>query len=174
MWRRLTEYLFGSASGARSAPEPAQISPAQAVASPPANVTVRAVEGAPYPDSVEAATLTYSNARAVLRFPAADASDGGEVEATFTGVSRLAFGWPNDEALHGHRLWGTGLTFYAIQEVLNSDWIDELERGNSVHRQHRPGAFRNSRHIIITFKEDTFEFVCRSMELTRTKPQQQS
>src|SRR5688572_6872065 len=35
----------------------------------------------------------------------------------FDGVKEWAYGYPNDEALHTHPLWGKGLTFYAFHEV---------------------------------------------------------
>jgi hypothetical protein len=131
--------------------------------------TVREIDGAPAPDPVACARLECSERLAVLRFPAAVSSGGGNVEARFRGVSTLSFGWPNDEALPGHRLWGSGLKYYAIQEISNSDLIEELERRNAAHQRHRPGIYRDCRHIIITFKEDTFECVCTAMELAHTR-----
>lgn len=130
--------------------------------------SVREVAGAPAPDPVDMALLESSAGTAILRFPAAASSGGGQVEARFEGVWALTFGWPNDEALNGHPLWGRGLRHYTIQEVFNSSWIAELERRNAVHPQHLPGAFRDCRHIIITFKEDTFECVCSTMSLSHT------
>ena len=109
---------------------------------------------------------------AVLRFPAAEASGRGTIENRFQGVLTLSLGWPNDEALNGHRLWGTGLNYHAIQEVIGSDLIEELERRNAVHRLHRSGAFRDRRHIIVTFKDATFECVCMTMELSHSHKQQ--
>jgi hypothetical protein len=131
--------------------------------------TVKKIDGTPDPDPQDSARLECTNRLAVLGFWAASSSGGGEIEIRFKGVSTLSFGWPNDEALHGHRLWGRGLQHYAIQEVHGSDWIEELERRNAVHRRHRPGAYRSKRHIIITFKEDTFECVCDEMELTHRR-----
>ena len=131
--------------------------------------TVREIEGAPALDPVACAQLECSERLAVLRFPAAILSGGGNVEARFRGVSTLSGGWPNDEALPGHRLWGSGLKYYAIQEISNSDLIEELERRNAAHQRHRPGTYRDCRHIIITFKEDTFECVCAAMELAHTR-----
>ena len=122
--------------------------------------TVREIEGAPALDPVACAQLECSERLAVLRFPAAMSSGGGNVEARFRGVSTLSF---------GHRLWGSGLKYYAIQEISNSDLIEELERRNAAHQRHRPGIYRDCRHIIITFKEDTFECVCTAMELAHTR-----
>src|SRR5262245_51115109 len=35
------------------------------------------------------------------------------VVVIFDGLDGIRFGYPNDEALHGHRLWGRGLKPYA-------------------------------------------------------------
>ncbi|MFY9642450.1 MAG: hypothetical protein WCD20_19775 [Rhodomicrobium sp.] len=82
----------------------------------------------------------------------------------FDSVSAHYIGWPNDEALHAHRLWGRGLTYYAMHEVANSDWLAELERRNSVHPRHIPGLFLRCRHFIGTYKDGTFECVARGIE----------
>ena len=53
-------------------------------------------------------------------------------------------GGPNDEALHGHRLWRRGLDVvgaYAASEVVGSGWIAAMEEADRVHAQHRPEAF---------------------------------
>lgn len=69
------------------------------------------------------------------------------------------FGPPNDEAIHGHRLYKAGLTPYSSFEVLNSKWIADLEIANRVHPRHRPEFFADYRHIILTFHDSTVEFI---------------
>ncbi len=75
------------------------------------------------------------------------------VEAVGCEITR--FGYPNDEALAGHPLWGHGLAFYAIAEVINSSWIAQL------NSQARTAGFerRAKRHFIITFHDSTFECI---------------
>ncbi len=64
---------------------------------------------------------------------------------------------PNDEALPGHPLWGHGLDFYTISEVINSSWIAQLSQQN---RMAFPDYTRPSkRHFIITFHDSTFECI---------------
>lgn len=75
----------------------------------------------------------------------------------FTGVDSVTFGGANDEALHGHRLWGKGLELYSFHEVIASQWIATRERENSVHERHRPATFARLRHFVYTFHDDTFE-----------------
>jgi len=80
----------------------------------------------------------------------------------FEGVYHVSLGPPNDEALAGHPLHGSGLEYYAAHEVRNSDLIATLEQRNRVHRHHRPESFESLRHVIITFHDETLECVCRS------------
>jgi hypothetical protein len=51
----------------------------------------------------------------------------------FKRVASVKKGSPNDEVLHGHPLWGSGLEFYQAHEVRNSPWIKELTDVNRVH-----------------------------------------
>jgi hypothetical protein len=130
---------------------------------------VQHINNAPSPDAVASPQLEHSEGRAVLRFPAAVSSGGGEVQINFKGVLALSIGWPNDEILHAHRLWDCGLKHYSIQEVFQSDWIAELDRRNALHPRHIPGGYRNRRHIVITFQDATFECIALAMDLTHAR-----
>jgi len=77
------------------------------------------------------------------------------------------FGSPNDEALHGHPLYGRGLRPYGVYEVQNSSWIRLLERRNRVHDRHTPKLFEGLRHLIMTFHDKTFECIAKSWQVTR-------
>src|SRR5438045_758107 len=64
--------------------------------------------------------------------PAADEPEPlGVVE--FHRVHSVKLGGPNDEAIQGHQLHGKGLRTYAAHQRINSRWIAEAERVNSVH-----------------------------------------
>ncbi len=68
----------------------------------------------------------------------------------------------NDEALHGHALWSSGLAdagHYGAAEVMGSAWIRELEAANRVHPLHRPERFERLRHFILGFHDSTFECI---------------
>lgn len=67
----------------------------------------------------------------------------------FDGVYDVKFGGLNDEALEGHPLYGVGLSPYAAHEVINSDWIAESERRNSVHDYHRGGWQQRMKHYVL-------------------------
>lgn len=79
----------------------------------------------------------------------------------FDGYSQIRFGYPNDEALGGHRLWGRGLVAYAVCEVKDSSWPRELEKANRAHHRHSADLFDDMRHIIFTFHDSTLEVLFR-------------
>lgn len=98
------------------------------------------------------------------------ASAGHHVLVTFQGCSTFTFGAPNDEALNGHPLYGHGLKFYSVHRVINSDWIQEMERRNSVHPRHDKARFLEGlMHYIITFHDSTFECLTRENQFTATR-----
>jgi hypothetical protein len=98
------------------------------------------------------------------------ASTGHHVLVTFRGCSTFTFGAPNDEALNGHPLYGHGLKFYSVHRVINSDWIQEMERRNSVHPRHDKARFVEGLiHYIITFHDSTFECLTRENQFTATR-----
>ena len=69
------------------------------------------------------------------------------------------FGPPNDEAIQGHPLAARGLEPYDAFEVLDSSWVRELERRNSVHPHHDPRRYDRLRRVVLTFHDSTFECV---------------
>lgn len=69
---------------------------------------------------MDASSAAYPTARVVdeslivaYHLPGCDTS----AVIRFNGVKDWAYGYPNDEGLHEHPLWGKGLTFYAFHEV---------------------------------------------------------
>jgi hypothetical protein len=131
----------------------------------PVKSRVEGVEGVPSPGTAYSCDLSKTDDGLVLRYQAAPSSGGGEAEVRFGGVSIFKLGWPNDEVLNTHPLWERGLVPYAFQEVFKSDWVADLERANSIHPGHLPGMFDNSRHFIVTFKDETFECLARTLDV---------
>lgn len=89
----------------------------------------------------------------------------GEIGAViqFERPSIHTLGPPNDEAFGGHRLAKKGLEPYGAFEVINSEWIQLLEKMNSVHHRHNRERFlEGKRHFIITFHDSVFECVACS------------
>jgi hypothetical protein len=110
--------------------------------------------GAPLP------TLLQSDQSADLFFLLPDDERVGHVH--FEQLSSSLFGAPNDETFEGHPLHGSGFEPYRAMRVINSPWIAQLERMNSVHHYHDPAAYAAMEHFIFPFHDTTFECVARS------------
>lgn len=95
----------------------------------------------------------------------AGVEDGIIVVIKFFRVSIYKYGTPDDEVLHGHPYYKLGLGFYSFSELKNSDWIEELIKINSVHAQFNKKNWKNCRHFILTFKDQTFECVADDYEI---------
>ena len=59
---------------------------------------------------------------------------GASAVIRFHGVKDWAYGYPNDEGLHEHPLWGKGLTFYEFHKIESADgdvaqWIGTFHDG---------------------------------------------
>jgi hypothetical protein len=80
----------------------------------------------------------------------------------FESCASAKIGSPNDEVFSGHPLEGKGLEAYAAQRVVNSRWLKEIERINSVHPMHRPSLWRDLQHFIFWFHDSTFECLAKS------------
>jgi len=85
----------------------------------------------------------------------------------FHRVHAVTLGGPNDEALDGHPLSGKGLRAYAAHRVVNSRWIADAERVNSVHPQHRGGWHGRLHHYVFCFHDETFECLAGSFTTRR-------
>jgi hypothetical protein len=80
------------------------------------------------------------------------------------GCQEIRFGGPNDEAIAGHPLHGRGLDSYRAHEVLNSAWIEEAIRVNSVHPHHSDAPFRQLHHYALLFHDEMIEALARGIE----------
>lgn len=101
-----------------------------------------------------------------VRVVDAETSDEPTAIVSFRSVRAMYFGAPNDEAFAGHPLARRGLRPYSAAEVLHSSWIRQLERMNSVHPHHQPGAFATLHHYILAFHDSIFECVARGYEVS--------
>lgn len=84
------------------------------------------------------------------------------------GVRSATMSAPNDEAISGHRLSSQGLSgaLWAGQ-VLESAFIEELERQNRVHPYHDASRFKELVHYIVLTKERTIEVIAQSLTVAR-------
>jgi hypothetical protein len=79
------------------------------------------------------------------------------------------FGPPSDEAFSGHPLASRGLQPHGAFRINNSSWIRQLERMNSVHKQHNPARFWELQHLAFAFHDAIFECVCRTFDSKETR-----
>jgi hypothetical protein len=78
------------------------------------------------------------------------------------------FGFPNDEALQGHRLFGHGLEFYRLHEVADSAWLRELRGVEAVHPLAAAVPFESARHFVLTFHDTTLEAIATGIRVIGT------
>lgn len=76
-------------------------------------------------------------------------------------MTSVKIGSPNDEVLHGHPLWGSGLEFYSAHEVKNSPWITELMEVNRAHERFDESQWTGCHHFVLTFRDETLECVAK-------------
>ena len=110
--------------------------------------------------------LVASEHRTLFAFyvPDGDAHEGAVRIAEFVGCMSVRFGFPNDEVLGGHPLYGRGLQFYAAHEVVESSWLSELRRIEVHHHpQSLPTPFAESRHFLLAFHDSTLEAIARDV-----------
>jgi hypothetical protein len=102
------------------------------------------------------------------RAPGPHADHGiGVVE--FKRVTSVRVGFPNDEVLRGHPLWGSGLELYSAHEVKNSPWITGLMEVDRAHERFDESQWSGRRHFILTFHDETIECVAK-WTITRAAP----
>lgn len=129
----------------------------------PADLGVKWDAGAPMP-------VLISGLRTFVAFYLSDSEDDygiGVVE--FKRVTSVKMGSPNDEALRGHPLRGSGLEPYQAHKVRNSTWITELMDVNRVHSAFQDSYWSAAHHYVLTFHDETLECVAQATD-TRTEP----
>jgi hypothetical protein len=75
----------------------------------------------------------------------------------FIDCDAFTLGGPNDEVLHGHPLWGRGLSYYSAHVIAHSRWLAEAENINKVHQHYNPDRWKTRKHYLLTFHDETFE-----------------
>jgi len=90
---------------------------------------------------IREATPGWDGSTARMVDPASDDEESiGLVE--FHRCYAHRFGAPNDEVVAGHPLYGRGLQAYSAHRVVNSPWISQEKRTNSVHSGFREDHWR--------------------------------
>ena len=96
-------------------------------------------------------------------------ADHGIGIVEFKRVTSVKIGFPNDQVLREHPLWGSGLEFYSAHEVRNSPWITELMEVDRAHERFDESQWSGRRHFMLTFHDETLECVAK-WTITRTAP----
>jgi hypothetical protein len=119
---------------------------------------------------VSAPVLLQNDYSAIMTFSAVTIGSDGSRTKTGTAIIELdrcqwtTFGYPNDEAIAGHPLYGRGLCAYGIFEVHDSHWVRRMFEQNKV-------SFPNTkpwsvRHFLFSFHDSTFECICHGIKAT--------
>lgn len=83
----------------------------------------------------------------------------------FEHCTSAKLGSPNDEVFEGHPLYGKGLELYAPMQIMNSNWIKEIQNINSVHRNYNPENWKDMKHFFFGFHDTTFECIADSFKV---------
>ena len=108
-----------------------------------------------------APTLLQSDHNALLFFRLVN-DDHHVGRIVFKGLSSSSLGAPNDETFAGHPLFGSGFEHSCAMQVINSSWVAQLIRMNSVHPRHNPSFYSSKKHFVFPFHDTTFECIAES------------
>ena len=104
----------------------------------------------------------------IVRDTDSDLRAGEVVAMELRGCIAVMSGFPNDEVLHGHRLWGNGLQFYEAHEILDSRWIEYLADIERHHDQAPETPFAEARHFLLSFHDSTLEAIATELVVVGT------
>lgn len=129
-------------------------------------------------------TMPFTESASVMQdWPQPGTGNAGPVLRYGRGITKLAYdtadervavvvvpaclqvicGYPNDEVLHSHPLYGKGLTFYSVHQVQNSSRLAAMAKANSVHHRHDAASYlKGKEHWVFTFQDGTIEFLALS------------
>ncbi len=88
---------------------------------------------------------------------------------SFANYYCFRFGGINDEVLHAHPLYNHGLECYQIHEVINSSWISEQKKINSIHSNFNEIEWNEKRHFVFTFHDNIFECIANDFSIKAYK-----
>ncbi len=82
----------------------------------------------------------------------------------FNHFLQYTFGYPNEEAIAGHRYASLGLSPFRFVEVINSEVVESIKATNKVHPYHSDKDFESFKHFIYPFHDTTIEVIAKSYE----------
>lgn len=88
----------------------------------------------------------------------------GRGKLKFKSVLQFTFGYPNEEAIEGHRYYELGLLPFQFVEVQDSEIIKNIIKANRVHPYHKDELFKEWRHFVFPFHDTTLEVIAKFYE----------
>ena len=85
----------------------------------------------------------------------------------FFHVLQFTFGYPNEEAINGHRYYKDGLMPFMFVEILNSEIIAGITQTNRIHPFHKDEMFAKYKHYVFPFHDTTLEVIAKSYEFEK-------
>ena len=121
------------------------------------------------PNAPEARLLSDDFGKTALALkPHHDDADRSCVVLAWSGTRTACMADPNDEAISGHRLYGSGLGDVLWAGVVrDSDAIRALEQQNRVHPYHDPSRFDGLTHHVVLLRECVVEVVAEGLSILR-------
>jgi hypothetical protein len=121
------------------------------------------------PNAPEARLLSDDFGMTLLALkPHHDDADRSCVVLAWSGTRSVCMADPNDEAISGHRLYGSGLSEVPWAGVVrDSDAIHASEKQNRVHPYHDRSRFDGLTHHVILLKECVVEVVAEALSILR-------
>lgn len=91
-----------------------------------------------------------------------DSDNRGKLK--FESILQFTFGYPNEEAILGHRYYKLGLMPFIFVEVINSEVIQNIVNSNKVHPYHKDEIFKEYKHFVFPFHDTTLEVIAKTYE----------
>ena len=125
--------------------------------------------------AVPAPLLFQNDNRLIFTFcatrirPDGSREDAGRAIVKVGSCLATKFGYPNDEAYHGHPLYTRGFSGTAVYEVHNSQWIGEIAEQNRVRFPDSDAKAWGYRHFIFPFHDSSLEILGKNLEVSVTQ-----
>lgn len=88
------------------------------------------------------------------------------IKLIFSGCLIFKCGYPNEEIyMHYDFYTQESMRKHRLYEILESQWIIELNEMNKVHPRHTDKLFKGERHFLILFEDEVFECIATSYEV---------
>lgn len=82
----------------------------------------------------------------------------------FDGLCQFKFGYPNEEAITGHKLYREGLYPLSFYEIKKSSWLQEIIDANKIHPYHKDSQFEKYRHYFFPLHDNSFEILAENYQ----------